>query len=93
MKKRKRMNKLLWACAILLLATGCFTIGKVGYMSPASHDDSELSKEVLGEKCGFVVTNILNDMNSVLSNKGKSDLTNVGLKFTGSNCAQTRSIK
>ncbi|UOG32632.1 hypothetical protein [Leptospira noguchii] len=87
------MKKLLWTCAILLFATGCFTIGKVGYMSPASHDDSELSEDVLGEKCDFVVTNILNDMNSALSNKGKLDLSNVGLKFTGSNCAQTRSLK
>ncbi len=93
MKKRKKMNKLLWTCAILLFATGCFTIGKVGYMSPASHDTAELSEEVIAEDCPLFVTNILNDMNSALSNKGKSELSNVGLKFTGSNCAQTRSLK
>ncbi|WP_254055564.1 MULTISPECIES: hypothetical protein [Leptospira] len=87
------MKKLLWTCAILLFATGCFTIGKVGYMSPASHDTAELSEEVIAEDCPLFVTNILNDMNSALSNKGKSELSNVGLKFTGSNCAQTRSLK
>ncbi|EMN12455.1 hypothetical protein LEP1GSC133_2293 [Leptospira borgpetersenii serovar Pomona str. 200901868] len=62
-------------------------------MSPASHDTAELSEEVIAEDCPLFVTNILNDMNSALSNKGKSELSNVGLKFTGSNCAQTRSLK
>ncbi|EMY76034.1 hypothetical protein LEP1GSC060_2265 [Leptospira weilii serovar Ranarum str. ICFT] len=62
-------------------------------MVPAPDDTRELSDEVIGEDCAFVVTNILNDMNRNLVNKGKSDLTNVGLKFTNGNCAQARGLK
>ncbi|MCH1911677.1 hypothetical protein L9Z41_03665 [Leptospira noguchii] len=87
------MSKIVSVVVILIFMTSCFTIGKVGYMSPAPHDKGKLSQEILGEECAFVVTNILNDMNRNLANKGKSDLTNVGLEFTRLNCAQTRSLK
>ncbi|EMJ95739.1 hypothetical protein [Leptospira alstonii] len=87
------MNKILCSITILILTVGCFTIGKVGYMVPASDDKRELSDEVLGEDCPVIATNVLNDMNRNLVNKGKSDLSNVGLKLTFSNCAQARSLK
>ncbi|EKT88678.1 hypothetical protein LEP1GSC161_2493 [Leptospira santarosai str. CBC1416] len=92
-QRGKKMSKLLCVVTILILGTGCFTIGKVGYISPATYDTGELAEEVIAEDCSFTVTNILNDMNRALVNKGKSDVTNVGLKFTRTNCAQTRSLK
>ncbi|TGK26910.1 hypothetical protein [Leptospira stimsonii] len=87
------MKKFFFSLSILILATGCFTIGKVGYIVPATHDDSELSDDIIGEECAIVVTNILNDLNKDLEKKGKTGLSNVGLKFTNSNCAQARSLK
>ncbi|WP_010513358.1 hypothetical protein [Leptospira licerasiae] len=77
----------------MVLLTGCFTIGRVGYIVPAQSDTAQLSDEVIGENCSMVVTNILNDMNKDLENKSKTDLSKVGLKFTSGNCAQTRSLK
>ncbi|KON75667.1 hypothetical protein [Leptospira kirschneri] len=87
------MNKILCFATILILTVGCFTIGKVGYIVPAPNDKRGLLGEILGENCAFIVTNILNDMNHDLVSKGKSDLTNVGVEFKNSNCAQTRNLK
>ncbi|XDD49752.1 hypothetical protein AB3N59_15400 [Leptospira sp. WS92.C1] len=87
------MKKIFFSLSILILASGCFTIGKVGYIVPSAIDDRQLSEEVIGQECATIVTNILNDLNKDLINKGKSDLSNVGLQMTGGNCAQARSLK
>ncbi|TGM87967.1 hypothetical protein [Leptospira licerasiae] len=87
------MTKTIITILALVLMTGCFTIGRVGYLVPAQSDTAQLSDEVIGENCNMVVTNILNDMNKDLENKGKADLSKVGLKLTAGNCAQARSLK
>ncbi|EMF81909.1 putative lipoprotein [Leptospira weilii serovar Topaz str. LT2116] len=87
------MSKIFGLLTILTLTVGCFTIGKVGYMVPAPTDTNELSEDKVGEKCAFIVTNIINELNQELEYSKKSDLSNVGLQFTNSNCAQARNYK
>ncbi|TGL29710.1 hypothetical protein EHQ52_17175 [Leptospira koniambonensis] len=87
------MKRILILSTALVLMTGCFTIGRVGYVVPAQNDSAELSEEIIGEDCPFVVTNVLNDLNKNIESKGKGDLSKVGLKFTAGNCAQARSLK
>ncbi|MGJ4754376.1 hypothetical protein [Leptospira kmetyi] len=87
------MKNLFFPLSILILTSGCFTIGKVGYLVPAPHDNSEVTEGIFGQECPFIVTNIINDMNKDLLKRKNSDLSNVGLQFTGANCAQVRGLK
>ena len=52
-----------------------------------------MSDEVFGEKCGLVVTKILQVANEVMSGKNSADVQNVAVVFTPSNCVQFRKMK
>lgn len=71
----------------------CFTFGKVGYLVPANDDSQKMSDEIVAENCDFVVTSVLDDTNSKVRRKGLSEVSDVGIQFTGTNCVQIKKLQ
>jgi len=87
------MIRILFGFLMIITLCNCFTFGKVGYLVPANDDSQKMSDEIVAENCDFVVTSVLDDTNSKVRRKGLSEVSDVGIQFTGTNCVQIKKLQ
>jgi len=68
----------LLAAISLLLLSGCYNLGTVGYMVPAENDDGAKGELIIERKFNsYSYSGMYNDLNETLVDEKKNKLTNV----------------